>query len=115
MHLPPRRLRQHQPPAPRAQRGTDGHLPGAPETPSEKQASTRPPLAAARAALEAVVLPSIIGSSDPDVCSPDAAIVVPLRGAPGAYKANKLKLKTRAEVYSGEFDSDGLELRCNPS
>ena len=83
-------------------------------SPSAKQALGRPPLAAVRAALDAAVLPTVVGSSDPDRCSPNADIVVPLRGMPGAFKANKLKLKARAEIYSGAIDGDGLSLRCDP-
>jgi cysteine-rich repeat protein len=84
-------------------------------SPSAKQALARPPLAAVRSVLEAAVLPSIVGSSDPDRCSPDAGVVVALRGVPGAFKAGKLKLKTRAEVYGGAVDTDTLQLRCDPS
>ncbi len=59
-------------------------------------------------------LPSVVGPSDVR-CSPDADVVLPLRGEAGAYKAAKLTLKTRADIYSGDVDTDGLQLRCNPS
>jgi hypothetical protein len=77
-------------------------------------ALTRPPLAAVRAALSAVVVPSVIGAGDADTCSPDAELVLPLRGGPGAYKANKLPLKTRAALYTSDVDTDKLQLRCDP-
>ncbi len=83
-------------------------------TPSEKQAEKRPELAAARAVLAAAVVPSVVGSSDPDLCSPNADLVVPLRGDPGGYRAGKLKLKSTATVYSGAVDTDALALRCDP-
>jgi cysteine-rich repeat protein len=82
--------------------------------PSEKQALTRPALAAVRSALNGAVLPSVVGSSDVR-CSPDADVVLPLRGQPGAYKLAKLTLKTRADVYSDDIDTDSLQLRCIPS
>jgi cysteine-rich repeat protein len=83
-------------------------------TPSAKQALTRPPFAAVRVALTGAVVPSVVGSSDPNACSPDAEVVLPLRGGPGAYKANKLTLKTRATIYSGAVDGDKIQLRCDP-
>ncbi len=82
--------------------------------PSAKKALTHPALAAVRDALAAAVLPSVVGPSDVR-CSPDADVVLPLRGEAGAYKAAKLTLKTRADIYSGDVDTDGLQLRCNPS
>ncbi len=83
-------------------------------SPNAKQAAGRPALAAIRAAFDAVVPSSVVGPGDLDLCSPDAAVVVPLRGAPGAFKSGKQKLKARAEVYSGALDGDSLELRCDP-
>lgn len=83
-------------------------------TPNAKQAANRPALAAVRAELASAVLPTVVGTNDPDRCSPDAAVVVPLRGAPGAYKAGKLTLKTRSETYQDAVDTDALQLRCNP-
>ncbi len=83
-------------------------------SPTAKQALVRPPLAAVRSALEGAVVPSVVGTSDVDACSPNAAIVVPLRGSVGSFKTNKLKLKTRAQIYGGAFDTDGLQLRCDP-
>ena len=71
-------------------------------------------LAAVRAALAAAVVPSVVGSSDPNSCGPNAEVVVPLRGGPGAYKANKLTLKTRAAIYTGAVDGDKMQLRCDP-
>jgi cysteine-rich repeat protein len=83
-------------------------------SPNVKQAAARPELAAVRAALESVVLPNVVGSSDPNRCSPNAEVVVPLRGTPGAYKPGKLKLKSRADLYTGATDTDSLQLRCEP-
>jgi hypothetical protein len=65
--------------------------------PSAKKALTHPALAAVRDALAAAVLPSVVGPSDVR-CSPDADVVLPLRGEAGAYKAAKLTLKTRADI-----------------
>jgi cysteine-rich repeat protein len=83
-------------------------------SPSEKQALTRPALAAVRAALLGAVVPNVVGAGDPDTCSPDAEVVLPLRGGPGGYKASKLTLKTAAAIYSGDVDRDNLQLRCDP-
>ena len=83
-------------------------------SPNAKQAAARPALAAVRAALTGAVLPSVVGSSDPNRCSPDAEVVVPLRGTPGAYKPGKLKLKSKSEIYTGTIDTDSLDLRCEP-
>ncbi len=84
-------------------------------TPNAKQALARPDLAAVRAALDAAVLTTVVGTSDANQCSPAADVVVPLRGGPGAFKAGKLKLKSRAAAYSGIVDTDTLHLRCDPS
>ena len=83
---------------------------------TERETGARPPAALRRSgrALDAAVLPTVVGSSDPDRCSPNAGIVVPLRGMPGAFKANKLKLKARAEIYSGAIDGDGLSPALRP-
>jgi cysteine-rich repeat protein len=84
-------------------------------SPSAKVALARPSLGAVRAALEAAVVPTVVGSGDPNACSPNADVVVPLRPtSSGGFKANKLKLKSRATVYSGAVDTDGLQLRCEP-
>ena len=83
-------------------------------SPSEKQALGEPELAAARVALSDAVVPNVVGSGDADDCSPAAAVVVPLRGGPGAYRSGKLTLKTAATLYSGAIDKDSLTLRCDP-
>jgi cysteine-rich repeat protein len=82
--------------------------------PTPAQSAARPALAAVRDALQAAVVPNVVGSGDPDDCSPDADVVLPLRGAPGAYKSSTLKLKARATVYDGTIDTDALRLRCDP-
>lgn len=83
------------------------------EKPSAKQAATNPVLAAVRAAL-ATVPGAIVGPSTPDVCTDAVAIVVPLRGAPGAYRTGKLALRTRAASYDATSDGDKLQLSCVP-
>jgi cysteine-rich repeat protein len=82
--------------------------------PSEAQALVSPALAAVRAALTSAVVPNVVGSGDANSCSPDADVVVPLRGAPGEYRFGKLKLKSTATVYSEATDKDTLLLRCDP-
>jgi cysteine-rich repeat protein len=83
-------------------------------SPNAAQSAARPALAAVRDALQAAVVPSVVGSGDSDDCSPDADVALPLRGTPGAYKSSKLKLKTRATIYDGIVDTDILQLRCDP-
>jgi cysteine-rich repeat protein len=83
-------------------------------SPTAKQALTRPVLAAVRSVLAGAVVSSVVGSSDPNVCSPNAGVVLPLRGGPGAFKVSKLTLKTRAALYDGAVDTDKMQLRCDP-
>ena len=64
--------------------------------------------------LATTITPNVLGPGDPNVCSPDAEIVVPLRGGPGAYKHGKLTLRTDATAYSGDVDIDKIQLRCDP-
>jgi hypothetical protein len=39
---------------------------------------------------------------------------VPLRGVRGSYKANRLKLQSRADDYDARRDKDKLALECLP-
>ena len=80
---------------------------------SAKQATTNPVLAAVRAAL-ATVPGTIVGPSTPNVCTGEVAIVVPMRGGPGAYRTGKLALRTRAASYDASSDGDKLQLSCVP-
>ena len=81
--------------------------------PSVTDALKHPELGAVRTALSTIP-GTIVGAGNPNVCSPDVDVVVPLRGGPGGYKAGKVALKTVAELYDGSFDVDGLQLRCDP-
>jgi len=85
------------------------------DRPSAKQAAKKPVLAAVRAALQSAVPGSIVGPTTTDLCSPTADVVVPLRGAPGAWRLQILKLKTHATLYDSSRDTDGLKLVCLPS
>lgn len=83
--------------------------------PSAAKAAHDPAAAAVRDAFAAVVPGAIVGPSTRDVCSPAAEVPVKLRGAPGAYKLGKLKLKTVADAYDGSQDKDQLKLTCLPA
>lgn len=82
--------------------------------PSANQAAKHPELAAVRTALLGAVLPSVVGPTTRDVCSPIAEVVVPMRGTPERRRAGKLTLSTRAVLYSGANDADKLRLECRP-
>lgn len=69
--------------------------------------------AAVRAAF-GVVPPAIVGPSVRNVCSPAMAVPVPLGGTPAARKVGKLKLQTRAKLFTGRIDKDTLQLVCLP-
>ncbi len=58
------------------------------------------------------VLPNVVGPSDRDLCSPIAAIAVPLRSG---GRAAKTTLKTDAKLYTGQRDIDKLQLTCVPA
>ncbi len=81
-------------------------------SPSASRAEHDPIAAAQRDALGAAVLPNVVGPSDRDLCSPTAAVVVPLR--PGNRTA-KASLKTEAALYTGVRDIDKLRLICVPA
>jgi cysteine-rich repeat protein len=82
--------------------------------PSVKSALSRPAAAAVRDALMSVVPAGVVGTSLHDLCSPNAEVPVPLRGAPGSYKKARVTLKTRATLYDGRSDTDKLRLECRP-
>ena len=82
--------------------------------PSLGQAAKRPDLAAVRAALSSV--PSaVVGPDGRDTCSAWLSVPLPLRGAPGAYRAGKLSLGTVARTYDARKDADKLKLLCRPA
>jgi cysteine-rich repeat protein len=80
--------------------------------PSASRAAHDVVAAAQRTALSSAVLPNVVGPSARDLCSPTAAMVVPLR--PGG-RAAKVTLKTDASLYTGERDIDKLRLTCFPA
>lgn len=83
-------------------------------SPSAAQATHDPKAAAIRAAVAGIPA-TLVGPSTRDVCAEPASIPVRLRGAPGAYKPTKVKLKARASAYDGSVDNDTLTLICRPA
>ncbi len=83
--------------------------------PSESRAVHSPVDAGVRAALLGTVPGAIVGPDTTDLCSPWAAIEVPLRGAPGVYRFGQVKLKTSAAGYHTQRDIDALKLVCLPA
>jgi cysteine-rich repeat protein len=79
--------------------------------PSAARAAGDQVAAAQRDALLATVPGSILGPTDRDLCSPFAAVVVPLR--PNGKKG-KLSLKTDATAYTSTHDVDKLSFTCLP-
>ena len=77
--------------------------------------SNRPVAAAQRQALNAAVLPSVVGPNAQNLCSPKAEVVVPLRSTAAGFGTRKLTIKTRATLYGGAMDKDALKLICLPA
>jgi hypothetical protein len=83
--------------------------------PTASRAAHSPSAAAVRDALLGTVPGAVVGPSTLDLCSPYAAVAVPLKGAPGSYGKAKLTLKTDAAPYLGRHDLDTLKLVCLPA
>jgi cysteine-rich repeat protein len=83
-------------------------------TPSANKALRDPLAAAIRGTLLGTIPGAIVGPTTRDLCSQAVPIAVPLRGGPGAFRARKITLKTRADLYSGAKDKDFLKLVCLP-
>jgi cysteine-rich repeat protein len=85
------------------------------DRPSERDAQKSAVAAAVVDALTGSVPGAIVGPRGTDLCSATVAVVVPLAGHAGRFRAGKRSLRTTAQDYAGTKDIDKLDLRCLPS
>ena len=83
------------------------------DRPSASQAARKPAALAIRTAF-APVPGLLVGPIDPDRCSDELSVPVPLRARAVGYGPAKWTLRVSASTYTGRRDSDKLKLVCVP-